>query len=146
MRRTAHELRRVRRALDAGRGAYTLKLDELRGDVVHCVVHEYGAREDVTMERGTAVVEVWTDGNPEAVVEHVAAERDARTNVVCIVRPATFRHHMRSRWRWRRWRFRDRLAQVLRAAGLLSPTYFGRPLSAYRGDMQKDVDDANRTR
>ena len=124
---TPNQLRLVRRVIDAGRGA-SIKLDELRGDVVHVRSWEYGDR-GVSMERGTAVLEVWTLGDPEHVLEKVRATAPAGVLVLAVVRPARLRHRLLSRLRWRRFLLRMRVAGLLRRFGMLEPTWHGEPIS-----------------
>jgi len=131
---TPHQMRMVRRALDAGRGT-VLRLDELRGDVLEVKATEHP---DGRLPHGVAVFEVWTLGDPDDVVAQVDKYAPAGVLVVPIVRKATARHRWRSWARWRAWRLRFRFAGVLRRFGALAPTFHGRALSrATRGDVDR---------
>lgn len=135
---TPKQLRTVERAVRVGRGT-ALGLDRIGHKIDRCRVLEYGSpdRGAPDMERGTAIVEVWGTVTPEELGRTLHAEVPAHVLVVWALHPSTWRTRAFARRRWRRWRFRARVAPVLRRLGLVRPTWHGEPIEVVARQSRK---------
>ena len=101
------KLKLVRRLLAVG-PAHVLELDKVHG-IVRVDLYDSGdPAADFRMLDSTAVLFIWTTGDPSAVLKHLDKRLPGDSWVCPVVIEARWRHRAAERLRWLWWRFMAR--------------------------------------